>query len=156
MSLWKGDKKMEIKRSVRIEAPVEKVFQYASDYRKWPAFYEGISDVKAINDTTRGDGARFIYKAKVMGMKVTVGTEFQQFKQNEGWTGISFKGVNHRTQWLFEAAGNSTQFTHAVSSNLPWYMGGRFLEEKVLAPEWEKIVENSLQNLKERMEEGVI
>lgn len=152
MSLWKGDKKVEIKRSVRIEAPVEKVFQYASDYRKWPIFYEGVSDVKAITETIRGDGAKFIYKAKVMGMKVTVGTEFHQYKQNKGWIGISFKGVNHRTQWVFEESGNSTEFTHAVSSNLPWYMGGRFLEEKVLAPEWEKIVEHSLQNLKELME----
>ena len=143
---------MEIKRTIRIEAPVEKVFQYASDYRKWPTFYEGVSDTRAITETTRGNGAKFIYKATIMGMKITVGTEFQQFKQNEGWIGISFKGIAHQTQWIFKETGSSTEFTHGVSSKLPWYMGGSFLEKRIVEPEWEKIVENSLQNLKELME----
>ena len=152
MSFWNGGKKMEVKRSIRIEASVEKVFQYASDYRKWPTFYEGVSDLKAITEITRGNGAKFIYKAKVMGLRFTVGTELQQFKQNKGWIGKSFKGLNHQTQWIFIESGNGTEFTHAVSTNLPWYMGGQFMEKKVLGPEWEKIVENSLQNLKTLME----
>jgi uncharacterized membrane protein len=144
---------MDITRNIQIDAPIEKVFQYASDYRKWSEFYEGVSDVRAITETTRGDGARFIYRARVMGMKVTVGTELQQFKQNEGWIGKSFKGVNHQTLWIFRESGSGTEFTHGVSSNLPWYMGGQLLEKKILEPEWIKIVEKSLENLKRKMEE---
>jgi uncharacterized membrane protein len=144
---------IEIKRSIHIEAPVEKVFQYASDYRKWPEYYEGISEIKAITETTRGDGAKFVYKAKVMGMKVTVGTEFQQFKENEGWIGKSFKGVDHQTTWNFKESGGGTEFTHGLNSTLPWYMGGRVFEKNFLEPEWINMIEKSLQNLKRVMEE---
>lgn len=144
---------MEIIRSVRIEASVEKVFQYASDYRKWPEFYEGVTDIKPITETIRGNGAKFIYKARVMGIKITVGTEFQQFEDNEGWIGISFKGVEHQTQWIFKKSGSSTEFTHGVSVILPWYMGGQ-LFEKILEREWIKIVEKSLENIKQMMEDN--
>jgi len=90
----------EIKRSIIIEAPVDKVFAYASDYQKWPEFFEGVSDFKPITETTRGNGTKYIYKAKALGIMATVGTEIQQFKENEGWVGKSFKGIEHQTQWI--------------------------------------------------------
>jgi uncharacterized membrane protein len=47
-----GDNMTEIKHSIKIYAPVDKIFQYASDYQKWPEFYNGVSDVKPITETT--------------------------------------------------------------------------------------------------------
>jgi hypothetical protein len=64
----------EIKRSIKVEAPVSKVFEYASNYLNWPEFFEGVSDVKPITETTHSNGAKFVYKVKVLGIKVTVGT----------------------------------------------------------------------------------
>ena len=52
----------EIKRNIKIKAPVEKIFKYASDYFKWPEFYEGVSDFKPITETTHGNGTKFIYE----------------------------------------------------------------------------------------------
>ena len=45
----------EIKRSIIIKAPVEKVFHYVSDYQKWSEFYEGVSDFHPITGITRGN-----------------------------------------------------------------------------------------------------
>jgi hypothetical protein len=92
----------EIKQSILIDAPVSKVFEFASNYQKWPKFFVGISDIKPITDITNDNGARFLYKVRLMGIKVTVGTEFQQFKRNEGWIGQSFKGLDAQTQWIFK------------------------------------------------------
>jgi uncharacterized membrane protein len=142
----------EIKQSIKIDAPVNKVFEYASDYTKWQEFFEGISDVKPITETTRGDGAKFIYKATMLGMKVTVGTEFRQFKVNEGWIGKSFKGIEHQTQWIFEKLNDGTQFTFIQNYKFPWYFGGKFIDKMFAQPEWIKIIEKSLQNLKRIME----
>lgn len=142
----------EIKRSIRIEAPVSKVFDYASDYQKWPEFFEGVSNVKPITETTRGNGAKFIYKVKALGMKVTVGTEFQQFKEYEGWIGKSFKGLEHQTQWIFKKSNGNTEFTFIQRHKLPFYLGGKFIDKMFTQPEWIKIIENSLQNLKRIME----
>ncbi len=140
----------EIKRSIKIEAPVSKVFEYASDYLNWPEFFKGVSDFKPITETTRGDGTRFTYKVKMMGMKVTVGTELQQFRENDGWIGKSFKGMEHKSQWIFEKSNGNTEFTYILSYKFPM---GRFLDNKFMQPTWIKIIESSLANLKRRMEE---
>jgi len=143
----------EIKRSIIIKAPVEKVFQYASDYQKWPEFYEGISNFNPITEITRGNGTKYVYKAKIFVMNATVGTEITQFKENEGWIGKSFKGFGHKTQWVFKKSNGNTEFTHSLSYKVPWYMGGKFSDNKFLKPAWIKIVENSLQNLKRILEQ---
>jgi hypothetical protein len=38
----------EIKQSIKIDAFVNKVFGYASNYLKWSEFFEGLSDVNSI------------------------------------------------------------------------------------------------------------
>lgn len=139
----------EIKRSINIEAPINKVFEYASDYLKWPEFFEGVSDFKPITEMTQGNGTKFTYKAKMLGMNVTVGTELQQFKKNEGWIGKSFKGAEHKTQWIFKKSDDNTEFTYILSYKFPM---GSFLDKKFIQPAWIKIIEKSLQNLKKIME----
>ena len=142
----------EIKRSINIISPVEKVFKYASDYKKWPEFFEGVSDFKPITAITRGSGSKYIYKAKALGMKVTVGTEIQQFKEHEGWIGKSFKGLEHQTQWIFEKSNGNTEFTFIQRYKLPFYLGGKLFDKTFAEPAWIKIIENSLHNLKRIME----
>ena len=143
----------EIKQSVEIEAPIEKVFQYASDYLKWPEFFEGVSDFKPITETTRGNGTKFIYKAKMLGIKASVGTEIQEFKKNKGWIGISFKGMEHKTQWIFKESGSNTKFTYVLSYKLPIPLLGKFIDKIFMQSAWNKIIKHSLQNLKKIMEE---
>src|SRR3989339_188965 len=142
----------EIKRSVNIKAPVNKVFEYASNFQNWQEFFEGVSDFKPITETTRGNGAKFIYKAKVLGMMFTVGTEMIEFKANEGWIGKSFKGIKHQTQWIFNKSDGNTEFTFIQHQKLPLYLGGKFIDKMFIEPAWIKIIESSLQNLKRIME----
>ena len=138
----------EIKKSILINAPVSKVFEFASNYQKWPEFFVGISDIKPITDITSDNGARFLYKVQLMGIKMTVGTVFQQFKRNEGWIGQSFKGLDAQTQWIFTETDGRTEFTYIQRYKLPFYMGGDFLDKKFIIPQWIKIIDISLQNLK--------
>jgi uncharacterized membrane protein len=143
----------EIKRSIEVGAPVNKVFEFASDYRNWPEFFEGVSDVKPITETVHGDGAKFIYKVKVLAMRVSVGTEFQQFKENEGWVGKSFKGIEHQTRWIFKPSNGNTEFTFVQNYKFPWYFGGKFIDRLLARSQWIRIIEKSVQNLKKLMEE---
>jgi uncharacterized membrane protein len=142
----------EINRSIKINAPIDKVFRYTSNYKNWSEFFEGVSAVKPITATTRGNGAKFIYKVKVLGMKVTVGTELHEFKENEGWRGESFKGMAHRTQWIFNKANDHIEFAYILNYNFPWYFGGKVIDRMFAQPEWIKIIENSLQNVKRIIE----
>ena len=142
----------EINRSIKINAPLDKVFQYTSNYKNWSEFFEGVSDVKPITETTRGNGTKFIYKVKDLGMKVAVGTETHEYKENEGWRGKSFKGLEHQTQWIFEKSNGNTEFTFIQGYKLPFYLGGKLFDILFAEPAWIKIIENSLYNLKRIME----
>jgi len=143
----------EIRRSITIGAPVGEVFRFASDYQKWPEFFVGVSDVRPVSAATRGDGARFIYQVRALGMKFTVGTELREFKENEGWSGKSFKGLEHQTQWIFRKSNGGTEFTFIQRHRLPLYLGGQLVERLFIQPEWVRIIESSLRNLKRIMEE---
>lgn len=142
----------EIIRSVIIKAPIERVFNYASDYQKWPEWYEGVSNFNPVTEMIRGNGTKYVYNAKIFGMNATAGTEIKQFKENEGWIGKSFKGFEHKTLWSFKKLNGETEFTHGLFYKVPWYLGGKLGDNKLLKPAWIKIIENSLQNLKNIME----
>lgn len=142
----------EIKRRIIIEAPLNKVFEYTSNYLRWPEFFEGVSDFKPITEITHGNGTKFTYKTKMLGMKITVGTELQEFKENEGWIGKSFKGMEHQTQWIFKKSDGNTEFVYILSYKFPSYFGGKFIDKKFMQPAWIKMIDNSLQNLKKIIE----
>lgn len=149
------EKMTEIERSILIGAPVEKVFQFAADYRNWSKFFEGVSDFKPKTEITRGNGAKFIYKAKMLGIKASVGTEIQDFIENKGWTGISFKGMEHKTQWIFVKMDGNTKFTYILSYRFPIPVLGNLLNKMFMKPAWISIIETSLQNLKRILEKDV-
>ena len=142
-----------VEKSIRINAPADKVFRFAADYQNWDVFFVGVSDVKPTTEKTWGDGSKFVYKATVMGIPWLVGTEIHSFVENEGWRGKSFKGiVEHRTQWIFEPVDAGTEFTFAVDYKMLVPILGDILDKLIVKREWEGIVEGSLQNLKGIME----
>lgn len=142
----------EIKRSVEIDALVVEVFRFAADWQNWPKFFEAVSEFKPTTELTRGNGARFAYKAKLLGIKAPVETEIRDFVENEGWTGVSVKGMEHKTQWVFAQENSKTRFTYVLSYRLPLPVLGGVLDALFVKPAWERIIENSLLNLKGLME----
>ncbi|MFO7697169.1 MAG: SRPBCC family protein [Anaerolineae bacterium] len=135
-----------VEHSVVVQAPLEQVFAYTSDYRKWPEWYTGVGEATPTTQTTRGNGTRYAYKARMMGMWAAVETEIHDFEENRGWTGVGTKGLPHRTHWTFEPLGTGTRFTHAVECTVPVPLLGPLLEG-LLRPEWERILSSSLTNL---------
>jgi coenzyme Q-binding protein COQ10 len=138
-----------VENSVIVQAPVEQVFNYAADYRKWPEWFEGVSDVKTTTAVTQGNGARYAYKVRILAVSAGVETEIHDFVLNRGWTGVSTKGVPHRTRWIFEPIGSTTRFTYAVEGHLPVPLLGSLCDSLFLKPQWDRIVQNSLNNVKQ-------
>ena len=140
---------IRVEQNIVIQAPVDQVFNYAADYQKWSEWYEGVSDVKTTTVVSYGNGARYAYKVRVLTVSATVETEIHDFVQNRGWTGVSAKGIPHRTTWIFEPIGPATRFTHAVEGHVPVPLLGSLCDFMFLGPQWNKIVKNSLDNLKQ-------
>jgi hypothetical protein len=84
-----------------------------------------------------------------MGLSVPVETEIHDFVENKGWNGVATKGLGHRTYWTFEPAGNSTRFTYAMEYELPLPVVGSLLDSWFIRPQWRRILQTSLENLKQ-------
>ena len=141
-----------IEKSIEINAPVEQVFQFAANWQNWTKFFEEVSDFRPVTEITRGDGARYAYKAKMLGMKAAVETEIRDFVENEGWIGVSKRGMEHKTQWIFAQADNKTKFTYILNYHLPLPIIGHIFDKLFVKASWERIIENSLQNRRRLME----
>lgn len=142
----------QIEKSILILAPLEKVFAYASDYQKWEEWFEGVSGFKPITEIARGNKTRYAYKAKMMGLSIGMETEINDFMENEGWTGVSTKGMPHKTFWKFEPVDEGTKMTYGLeyALDIPWI--GNWLDKTFMRPQWDKIISNSLKKLKIQFE----
>jgi len=142
-----------IAESVEVNAPVEEVFAFASDWRYWEKWWLGVSGFKPTTEVTRGNGTRYAYKAWVAGVTVDLETEIQDFVENVGWRGTVTKGLPHRTQWVFEAKGDTTRLAYILEYSLPIPVLGSLLDFLLMQPGWRRLLKRSLRNLKLHFEE---
>ena len=141
-----------ISKSIFIDRPLEIVFQYASDYTKWEDWFEGVSDFKTTTETLRGNGARYTYQAKMMALSMQIETEIYNFVENKGWNGRAIKGMPHRTSWSFEQVRSATKMTYSLEYSIDIPLIGNWLDKTFLKPQWDRIIKNSLENLKHQLE----
>jgi uncharacterized membrane protein len=138
----------KIEATAEINKPVKDVFAYASDWRHWNEWREGVYNLKPTTNIDRGNGARYSYKAWVAGMKIKLETEIHSFKENVGWQGVVHKGLPHKMQWVFEGKPGKTRLTFILEYSPPWFLIGPILDFFILRPGWQRMLEKSLNNLK--------
>lgn len=145
-------KMTRIEKSVIIKKPVDEVFAYASDWKKWSDWFVGVSDVRPTTETKKGNGTRYAYKAKMVGLRVQVETEIHNFTVNRGWIGKATRGMPHQTQWIFETYQGDTKFTYVLEYKIPLPLLGNLIDKLLLKPQWISILEKSLKNLKRNLQ----
>lgn len=141
-----------IYRSIIIKRPINEVFSYASDWEKWSEWFKGVSDFKPTTETSKGNGTRYAYKAKMMGFNIDVETEIHEFVENKGWIGKSTKGLPNQTEWIFETDVSGTKFTYGLEYKLPVPLLGPLFDRLFIEPQWIKIIEKSLQNINQKFQ----
>lgn len=142
-----------VKGEVLILAPVHEVFAYASEWREWPRWFEGVGRIHPLTANTQGNGAQFRYRAFYFGLPVTVETEIHDFEEDRGWRGVTLRGPRSQTAWGFEAVPNGTMFSFELQYELPPGLG--FLDGIIMRPAWQRALERTALNLKQRVESGI-
>ena len=143
----------KVEASTEINKPIRDVFAYASNWKHWKEWRVGAYDIKPVTDGGIGNSTRFTYQAHVAGMTFNLETEIHYFKENTGWQGIVRKGLPHKMQWTFENKVNITKVTYAIEFGTPWFFIGPFLDFFILKPNWQRMIEKSLDNLKNHLEQ---
>ena len=145
-------KMTKVEASLEINKPVKEVFAYASDWKHWTEWREGVADLKPTTATDRGNNTRYAYKALVAGLKFNLETEIHYFKENVGWQGIVRTGLPHKMQWQFENKASKTNVTYIIEYSPPWFLIGPLLNFFIIKPNWQRMVEKTLNNLKIHLE----
>jgi len=136
-----------IETTTLIQAPLPQVFKFVSDWQKWEEWFEGVTDFKPRSGILTGNGARYAYKVKMMGIKTAVETEIHNYVPNAGWDGQATRGLPHQTHWIFTAQGNQTKVTYILEYELPFPLVTSWMDSLIMKPQWQKILNKSFDNL---------
>jgi len=141
-----------IEKSVVINAPLEKVYRFAMDWRNLQRYFDYIHEVKLITDKTIGPGARLRLKVKQLGRMWDIEWEGIEHVANVGWTFIQTNmGGKSVKRWRFATVDDSTRVTFTAEYKPPPVIG-HILVVLFLEPQWRKLYEQAFQKLKSLIE----
>ena len=138
--------------SVEIKVPVESVIDFLEDWHNAEKWYEGIHDWKPTTENTTGNGARFSYKVKDLGIETRYETEMYDHAKNKEFRLESIEGPNVDEHYQFYPIKDGTRVTYTMDYDVPLPIVGSFLDVLYFRSLWEKRVQKSLQNLKRLLE----
>ncbi|MES0361259.1 MAG: SRPBCC family protein [Anaerolineales bacterium] len=138
-----------IKSSITINAPVDKVFEYAKP-ENLPEFWPSLVEVKNVKELPNG-GYSWDWVYKMAGMRFNGSSVHTEFAANERTVSESSGGIESTITWTYEPEGGGTKMTTLVEYKIPVPLLGKIAEAFVV-----KMNENEsatiLANLKARME----
>ena len=139
-----------IKKSNKINAPVEKVFEYMNKPENLPEIWPSLVEVKNVKELPNG-GYSYDYVYKMAGMRFTGYSEDTEVVPNERLVSESTGGVESTITWAFEPEGGGTKVTILAEYKVPVPLLGKIAEAFIV-----KMNENEgdaiMANLKARME----
>jgi acyl-CoA synthetase (AMP-forming)/AMP-acid ligase II/uncharacterized membrane protein len=143
---------MRVERSVRINAPRERVWELVSNPDNYPGFLHGLSRLERRNDQ-QGHGARFSMRMRIGSADVGGLIEIVEFNEpgDMAWTSVT--GIDQRGRWrLRETDDGLTRVTFRLSWDAPGGLLGS-LSDRLAAPMVGENLERTLHNLRRELED---
>ena len=140
----------KVKKSIVIDAPVEKVFGYVDRPANLPEFWSSFVEARDIERLPNG-GTRFGWVYKMSGVRFEGTTQTTEYVANERLVTENKGGVSSTITWTFhpEYGGTKVIFEADYTVNLPVL---RKLAESFLVKQNEREAETLLANLKDKIE----
>ena len=139
-----------IKKSIKINAPVEKVFKYANKPENLPEIWPSMIEAKNIKELPNG-GYSYDFVYKMAGMRLTGSSVDTEVVPNERSVSESTGGIESTITWSFEPEDGGTKVTSLAEYKIPVPLLGKIAEAFIV-----KMNENEgdtiMANLKARME----
>lgn len=143
----------KIEKSVVIEAPLDKVYSFATDWRNIARYFVYVREVKPITEKTVGEGAQFAVRIKFLGMMWNSQWEQIEYTENEGMAFITpLMGVRPVKRWSFTSVDDSTRVNFILEYKMPIPLLGQLLDVLIFRRQWDKLSEKTFQKLKQLIE----
>lgn len=140
----------KLERSVMINAPVEKVFQFVEDPANFPEVWPSMVDVSDIEEMPAG-GRKFNWVYKMAGMKLEGMSETTAYEQNRRIISETKGGIQSKFVWSFTPEGDGTKLHVSIEYTVPMPVLGK-LAEGVIVKMNEREADTLVANIKDRME----
>jgi len=140
-----------IVRDIRVEAPVERVFDFLLDPNNLPEIWPNVIEVKTVKKSKDNEGFNFNWTYKMSGLPFEGKCETIEHIPYERLVFKSNKGLDSTITWRFQPAGRETHVTLRFEYQVPSALLKR-IKEEIVIQENEHEVDALLQNLKSRLE----
>ena len=142
---------IDIRKTIRVEAPVEEVFEVLSDYENFPAFMRNVRSVRMY-----ADGRSHWAVAGPAGVSVEWDAEITAYERNEvlAWRTVANSSVAHAGIIRFERAGSGTRLDIHMTYSPPAGALGH-VAAKLFGADPKTELDEDLVRLKTFLETGV-
>ncbi len=140
-----------ILHDVRVDASIDKVFNFLGDPHNLPEIWPNIVEVKNVKKAKDNAGFNFNWDYKMSGMQFEGQCETIEVTPRERLVFKSNTGLDSTITWRLQPAGRETNVTLRFEYQIPASLLKRTKEE-IVVRENEHEVEAMLQNLKSRLE----
>ena len=140
----------KITKSILINAPVEKVFQYHSDSTNQPEYWPSMIEVKDVKRLP-GGGANFDWVYKMAGVRLKGSTATTEYVKNERIVTKSKGGIDSTFVYEYKPEGEGTRLTVEADYVVPVPVLGKLAEALIIKLN-EREADSTLANLKDRLE----
>jgi ligand-binding SRPBCC domain-containing protein len=144
----------KVETSVMIEASLEKVYAFASDWRNFLRYFTYIRDVRPLTEKTLGEGAELGLKVKFRGLPLNALWRGVGEANTQGWAfDAKLMGRWARKTWRLSPVDNGTRLTFVLEYSMPPIpLLANLMDRLWMRPGWERIYAESFANLKQVME----
>jgi len=140
-----------VERTISINAPVEKVFEYISDATNQPEFIPSQVESEFVIRTEEGVGSQTRWVYKLLGIRFKGESTCTEYVPNERIVTESRGGIVSTWTYTFEPEDGGTKLTMVVDYTIPIPVLGKFAEALVLRQN-EREADLANANLKAIME----
>jgi carbon monoxide dehydrogenase subunit G len=142
---------IRVEKSITIDAPAAKVFDYMDDPMSNLEYLPGMEEVRDIHKTEDHVGTHFSWTYRMAGLPFNGETTVLEWVKDRRMVTQGKGGISNRWSFDFEPAGKGTHLSLAVEYEIPVPVVGR-LAEAVIRKQNERSAELALSNIKAKME----
>jgi uncharacterized membrane protein len=140
-----------LKKTISINAPVEKVYAYMADPTNLPEIWPSMVEVKDVKKTPDGAVSTYNWVYKMAGMRFEGASETTEAVANQRVVVKNATGIPSTFVWTYQPEDGGTKCTMQVEYTIPVPLLGR-LAEAFIVKQNEHEGDVMLANLKARME----
>jgi uncharacterized protein YndB with AHSA1/START domain len=137
-----------IEATVVIKCPIDKVFSYATDFKKMPKWQSSMSDIEQTSPGPIGVGATFRWISHMMGLGMRTTAKVTEYEPNKKISfNMNWGSSAGETHFIFEPVEGGTKFTERNDVKFSG-LNKLFSPLSVIAVQrTTKIVANNLKNI---------